>query len=69
VEGKNVRVVQDGPDDGTEPSNPGRRWRLAAVTAIGVLVVVLVLVPGLRSTDDPLRPSETVSPLADNVSK
>jgi hypothetical protein len=54
VEGKNVRVVQDGPDDGPEPSIPGRRWRLAAVTAIGVLVVVLVLVPGLRSTDDPL---------------
>jgi hypothetical protein len=54
VEGNNVRIVQDGPDDEPGPSNLARRWRLATVAAIGLVVVALVFVPALRSTDDPL---------------
>jgi hypothetical protein len=53
VEGENVHIVQDGSDDDPKPWNPARRWRLAAVTAIGLVVAVLVLVPALRSTEEP----------------
>jgi hypothetical protein len=53
VEGENVHVVHDGPDDEPEPWNPARRWRLAAVTGVGLVVAVLLLVPALRSTEEP----------------
>jgi hypothetical protein len=53
VEGDNVRVVDDGSGDEPEPWSPARRWRLAALAAIGLLLAALLLAPALRSTEEP----------------
>jgi hypothetical protein len=53
VEGGNIRVVDDGSGDEPEPWSPARRWRLAALAAIGLLFAALLLVPALRWTEEP----------------
>jgi hypothetical protein len=53
VEGTNVRVIDDGSGDEPEPWNPARSWRVAVAAVIGSVVAVVLLVPALRSPEEP----------------
>lgn len=51
VEDGDVRVVDDGSGDESESWNPARSWWLAAVTVIGLVVAVVLLVPAGRTNE------------------